>query len=80
MNFSSRSVLDLSWFGLRPFDCVKGTYLRLDFKFPAPSLTQAEHEQFRRQQAPTIVLMFLDKCGFVFFVACFQNSPVFRRG
>ena len=32
--------------------------MRLDFKGPAPSLTQAEHEKFRRQQAPTIVFMF----------------------
>ena len=29
---TSRSVLDRSWFGLRPFPCVKGSYLRLDFK------------------------------------------------
>ena len=54
---TSRSVLDPSWFGLRPFPCVKGSYLRLDFKGPALSLTQAEHGKFRRQQAPTIVLM-----------------------
>ena len=46
---TSRSVLDPSWFGLRPFPCVKGSYLRLDFKGPAPSLTQAEHEKFRTQ-------------------------------
>ena len=25
------SQLDPSWFGLRPFPCVKGSYLRLDF-------------------------------------------------
>ena len=55
---TSRSVLDPSWFGLRPFPCVKGTYLRLDFKGPAPPLTQVENEKFRRQQAPTIVSMF----------------------
>ena len=30
--------------------CVKGSYLRLDFKGPAHSLPQAEHEKFRRQQ------------------------------
>ena len=46
---ASRSVLDLSWFGLRPVPCVKGSYLRLDFKGPAPSLTQAQHEKFRKQ-------------------------------
>ena len=83
---TSRSVLDLSWFGLRPFPCVKGTYLRLDFKGPAPSLQQAEHEKFRRQQAPTIVLMFWTnvqrkKKGHQFF--SFENTlltavPVFR--
>ena len=28
------SQLDPSWFGLRPFPCVKGSYLRLDFKDP----------------------------------------------
>ena len=38
--------------------CPRGSYLRLDFKGPAPSLTQVEHEKFRRQQAPTILLMF----------------------
>ena len=46
---SSRSVLDPSWFGLRAFPCVKGSYFRLDFKGPAPSLRQAEHEKSRRQ-------------------------------
>ena len=48
---TSRSALDPSWFGLRPYPCAKGSYLRLDFKIPAPALTQAEHEKFRRQQA-----------------------------
>ena len=71
---TSRSVLDPSWFGLRPFPCVKGTHLRLGFKGPAPSLTQAEHEKF----APKIVNV-LDKCRFVFSVASFQNSPVFAE-
>ena len=28
------SQLDPSWFGLRPFPCVKGSYLRLDIKSP----------------------------------------------
>ena len=53
---TSRSVLDTSWFGLRPFPCVKGlvfaTGRQRPFSFPD---TSAEHEKFRRQQAPTIV-------------------------
>ena len=50
----------------------RGSYLRLDFKGPAPSLTQAEHEKFRRQQAPTIVLMFWTS------VVSFSPWQVFR--
>ena len=51
---TSRSVLDPSWFGLRPFPCVKGSYLRLKLQRPVHPMTQAEHEKFRRQQAHTI--------------------------
>ena len=46
---TSRSVPDKSWLGLRPFPYVKGSYFRLDFKSPTPSLTQADHERSRRQ-------------------------------
>ena len=49
-----RLALDPSWFGLRPSPRVKGSFLRLDFKNHALSLTQAEHGKFRRQQAYTI--------------------------
>ena len=38
-----------SWCGLKPVPCVKGSYLRLDLKGPAPFLTQAEHEKSKRQ-------------------------------
>ena len=76
---TSRSVLDPSWFGLRPSPCVKGSYLRLDFKGPALSVTQAENEKFRTASANDCFHV-LDKCGFVFSVASFQNSLVFRRG
>ena len=42
---------------------IKGTYLRLDFKGPASSLTQAEHEKFRRQHAVNDCFNVLDKCS-----------------
>ena len=73
---TSRSVLDPSWFGLRPFPCVKGSYFRPDFKGPAPSLTQTEYEKTNAND----IFNVLDKCGFVFTVASFQNSLVLRRG
>ena len=68
------------WVENIPLCQAKARILRLDFKGPAPSLTQGEHEKFRRQQAPTIVLMFWTSVVSFFPVASFQNSPVFRRG
>ena len=77
---TSRSVLDPSWCELRPLLCVKGSYLRLDFKGPAPSLTQAEHEKNPETASAKDCFNVLDKCGFVFTLASFQNCPVFRSG
>ena len=77
---TSRSVLDPSWSGLRPLPCVKGLVFATGLQRPCSFLDTSGTRKIQKTASANDSFNVLDKCGFVFPVASFQNSPVFRRG
>ena len=57
------SQLDPSWFGLRPFPCVKGSYLRLDFKGPESMPDGMGHGTQRHNTTATLMQTTCNSAG-----------------